>query len=291
MNINKTRLCIALFAFLIFLHPLMAETGSSLQQIYLNPKFADQLFAEEDYQRAADEYQRVYFYHSQLDPQSSILDSLLYLSALSYRRLSNYDKSNLILERIPDRQNYIYASAQVLSAANYFNLRDYPHSKEHTQKASFSAQDQIQNRYKQLRLLNYLATEDYAEAKSFMSSIGTEDSLRFLPIFNISHTKKRKSPFFAATLSTIVPGSGKIYTDRSLDGLYSFVIVLFSGYRAINDYNSKGIESISTWIFGSMAAYFYVGNIYGSAISAKLYNDHNTEEYKRKLEQLVNDAN
>jgi hypothetical protein len=112
--------------------------------------------------------------------------------------------------------------------------------------------------------------------------------VRFQTILNEIRNTKHKSPLLAGAMSTVIPGSGKVYTDRSLDGLFSFLLILFSGWRSYEGYDAKGFESINFWLFGSITSYFYLGNIYGSAVSAKLYNDKLTKNTLKTLDEIVN---
>ena len=48
-------------------------------------------------------------------------------------------------------------------------------------------------------------------------------------------------------------------------------------------FNEKGIESVYGWIMGTLSVGFYIGNIYGSVKSARLYNNNQNLQYREKV--------
>ncbi len=78
-----------------------------------------------------------------------------------------------------------------------------------------------------------------------------------------------KSPVLAALMSAIIPGTGRIYADRSWDGIFGFIMFAMPAASA---YNSRNDEStIAFSIYASAAAVFYGGEIYGAWRTAKYY--------------------
>ena len=94
---------------------------------------------------------------------------------------------------------------------------------------------------------------------------------------------KYKSRFLAGSLSAIIPGMGKVYSGRWKDGIISLLFVAGTGYQAYRAFNDKGIESVYGWIMGSLSLGFYIGNIYGSAKAARLYNTKQDQFYREKV--------
>lgn len=84
--------------------------------------------------------------------------------------------------------------------------------------------------------------------------------------------ERGKSPFVAAAMSAIIPGSGKIYAGRLDEGVASLLTVgVLAGITAEN-WIKNGITDWRTILFGSLSSIFYIGNIYGSYVSVGLYN-------------------
>lgn len=82
-----------------------------------------------------------------------------------------------------------------------------------------------------------------------------------------------KSPALAGILSAAVPGLGKVYSKRYGDGASAFLINLSLGLLTWENYRKDGILDAKTLIFGSIFSIFYVGNIWGSVYSVKMYRD------------------
>lgn len=82
----------------------------------------------------------------------------------------------------------------------------------------------------------------------------------------------RKSPFVAGALSTILPGSGKVYAGKWKDGLVSLLFVGANAYSSYRGFSNAGIQSPYGWLFGGLAVGFYTGGIYGAQKAAKIYN-------------------
>lgn len=94
-----------------------------------------------------------------------------------------------------------------------------------------------------------------------------------------------KSPVFAGVLSAVLPGSGKIYTGDTGDGVTALILTSLFGYLAYtnfeNDHPTRG------YLLGAAAAGFYLGNIYGSYISARLSNEKTQFDIKSELGNFI----
>lgn len=275
---------------LIFLFPIsiLAQTNSNfIITAKNNFDFAKYLYAEGDYLRAATEFERCLFYSKNLKLETS--DSILFWIGMSHRKGGRYKESNRFFKKISPVNTNLNLNTNLIISANYFNLEKYDSSLVFLDyNHNESPNCDIQFKYKQLKIANYLILKQFDQANRYLSNISEFDSPIFKELLSKSKNSKKKIPVVAGALSAIVPGSGKVYTKRPLDGLYSFLIVGVTSWRAYEGYKSKGLESIDFWIFGSMASYFYLGNIYGSAISAKIYNKKNDDEIKNSIEVFIN---
>jgi len=81
-----------------------------------------------------------------------------------------------------------------------------------------------------------------------------------------------RSPFVAASLSTVVPGLGKVYTKNYGDAAMSFLFVGLNAWQAYRGFHKEGVKSVHGWIFAGLGMSFYLGNIWGSAKAAKRFN-------------------
>ncbi|MCW3076266.1 MAG: hypothetical protein JWO32_875 [Bacteroidetes bacterium] len=94
---------------------------------------------------------------------------------------------------------------------------------------------------------------------------------------------KRKSAFVAGALSTIIPGLGKVYVGNNAQGLAAFLTCGLMGAIAAENYIHLGIEHPQTLFFAGMFTLFYVGNIWGSAVSVQLVKIEKQFENKHNI--------
>ena len=96
-----------------------------------------------------------------------------------------------------------------------------------------------------------------------------EDGRIIDPVIINSSINSKKSPIFAALISTLIPGSGRFYAGRKFDGISGFWSFFLYGSSTI-----KLIENESKFlapIFAGICFYTYLGEIYGGWRSAKYY--------------------
>jgi tetratricopeptide (TPR) repeat protein len=135
---------------------------------------------------------------------------------------------------------------------------------------------------------NYLPVEHKREVERLNSasyfldnSFLPDTTLLFKPFDDSVHSKLadfyyrkkyavRKSLTTAVLLSTILPGAGKIYTGEIGDGVTSLIATVVSAYLAVSNFQND--HKFRGWLFSGLTAFFYAGNVYGSAASAQNYN-------------------
>ena len=293
--INLKNIYISLILLSIFLFVLtipcaaIEQEFGYISQADVNYRFAKSLLEEQDYQRAADEFEKCIYLYSTLSADQPVIDSLRYFTGYAYRKINLYDKSNAFMMKVQSGSDIINTKAALLMSANYFNAAKYQLS-QNTIKPINSSTLSSDLRYEinRLRIANYLVQNDLNKVNMDADKVTYSDSIRFSNIVDDIKSSKHKSELLAGALSAIVPGSGKVYTDRSLDGLYSFLLIAFTGWRTYEGYNAKGFESVNFWLFGTMGTYFYLGNVYGSVVSATQYNDKLTKRTIKELNEIVN---
>ena len=74
----------------------------------------------------------------------------------------------------------------------------------------------------------------------------------------------------AALLSGVLPGAGKVYCGRGVDGLQSLLIVGTAALLASRGFERDGRRSLEGWGAAGVGAVFHVGGIFGAAASADL---------------------
>ncbi|MBD3182478.1 hypothetical protein GF312_09315 [Candidatus Poribacteria bacterium] len=232
--------------------------------------FADHLYDDEDYLRAAEEYKRYIFLST--DDKNNIL----YKIGLCYRLASKNDLAVEYFRKTADNttNDRLKHAAVYQTAYTYFLAEEY--DKSITIIDNLDVKEK--NWFYTLKSLNYLHQRKWYKARDILDQIKNLDErlIYIIPELKAKSTAginmKRKKPILAALFSAVLPGSGKIYCGEIVDGLYSFAVVGLSGLLAWDGFRKNDVNSIQGWIFGSLSVVFYSGNIYGSALSARVYN-------------------
>lgn len=281
------------FLLLIWLSatPLLSVGSAEEPVEYYAPenvrKFADFLYEQGDYLRAADEYQRYLFYK----PQDT--EQIHYKIAVSYRFGGKTAQAiqgfETLLRTAPKSQFANRAYYQI--GATYFLEGQFERSVQFLGEALPHITDTRQHaEAEQLIGLSYLKQERWSEASEVFKTLQESGvmSIREKAVVYHDYAEKgarlsTRSPLLAGTLSTIVPGAGRLYTGRLGDALTSLFTVGFTGWQAYDGFRRDGISSVKGWTLGTLCGIFYVGNIYGSVISARVYNRHVTDEFLATL--------
>ncbi|MBI4723183.1 MAG: hypothetical protein HY769_09375 [Candidatus Stahlbacteria bacterium] len=193
--------------------------------------FAHYLYKTGNYKSAITEYERAIFIISQ-DTCSSKIDT--------FSLISQIGKSYLFLGESDIGRKYLNkVSGDTSSALIGFSMLE--EGKLLAAKKEFS------------KIMN----------KAWQSKIETHYS----KLLTLPH----KSPLVAGLLSTIVPGSGRIYSNRWGDGVFAFLFTVGSFALAHHYYSAD--NHIAAIGFSGLGVLFYLGDIYGSCESAKLYNE------------------
>jgi tetratricopeptide (TPR) repeat protein len=274
---------------------LLVNTPSWCQVKYYTPeniyRFAEYLYKSGDYRRAAGEFQR-YFFSVEA---SELSDSLLYKIGLCYelsnetRRAENY--YNKIIANYPDSDLFDAARYQI--AHTYFRSGKYNESinyiEENIRKTSTR-----KARFKMDLLIgaNYLYKRRWRMANKKFSPLIINDKecpdnsiVSKLNQFSIKGIQlPYKSKILAGSFSAVIPGMGKVYAGRISDGLYSLLVVGLTSWQAYDGFSKGGTKSEKGWIFGTLSAVFYLGNIYGSMVSVKLYNEKIEDDLLNKID-------
>jgi TM2 domain-containing membrane protein YozV len=230
--------------------------------------FADHLFNEQDYLRAAYEYQRYLFLRDQTDP---LRREIMLQTAKSFQCAGEYDRSLALFDSLlqsgvgpSGRQQVIYEIG-----LTYFHMQQYARSLDFLQdQGPWSDNADILA----LSAANLMLVGQWQQAVDLLdnSIISQTDPLHDLA--REGTTMRRKSPAAAALLSSVIPGLGKIYAGEIGDGFQSLLFIGLLGTLSVLSFHSDGVESVPGWIYASAGAILHVGNIYGSVVSARRYN-------------------
>ena len=250
-------------------------------------KFADFLYQQGDYLRAAGEYERYLFYKPEENEQ------IRYRIALCYRFDGKTERAIQGFEallRMSSKSKYT-SLAYYQIGATYFLTDQFERTALFLHETLPRITDARQHaEAEQLIGLSYLMQKQWSEAGEIFKALqGSEvASISQKAMVYHSYAKKgadlpTRSPFLAGVFSTIVPGAGRLYTGRFSDALTSLLIVGITGWQAYDGFQRDGLSSVKGWTLGTISGIFYVGNIYGSVISARAYNRHIAGEFLATL--------
>jgi TM2 domain-containing membrane protein YozV len=217
-------------------------------------KFADHLFCTRDYLRAVFEYENYLRYEND--------DTTKFKLALSYRQLEEYSKAAdiflLLSSKLNSQQEYF---STLLKSGEYKLLRE---------KYSVSTEDvRAINPVKQLYLFSFLFDEkNLPPLNEYESTFSNDEEIKSL--YELEADPPYRSPAAAVIMSAIIPGAGKIYTGQYGDGITAFVVTGVLAYLSWANFDAG--HDFRGWLFAGLGAFFYGGNIYGSAASAQIFN-------------------
>ncbi|UCG44459.1 MAG: membrane protein insertion efficiency factor YidD [candidate division WOR-3 bacterium] len=239
--------------------------------------FADHLYANQDFARAATEYLRVYLTPSTL-PRTR--DYATLMAGESFLRSGEFGRARLAFAQADRGQTAglaLYGNARAWFAeAGYENAR--------------SALDKIKNgelatRRTALQGWSYLKEYRFRRAADVFAE---DDALARLADMDPGKLSAR-SRALSTVMSAVIPGSGQAYSGRVGDGIYSFLTVAATGlafyWFAAN--HEKDSSYVKTSLFGVLTALFHAGNVYGANIAARDYNSLQRRRYLERAEDIL----
>jgi len=273
-----------LFCLFFILNSIMfGQIENNLEKHFANiflEGFAKELYSQKDYERAYNEFDRYIFINK---GKLNLDTTYLYLAKCSIG-LKKYDNANKILKNLLDfpydKRNTelidsvirFYSYSLFLQGKNEISievLNNESHMDTSADKSSLIA-------------LNYLQLRNYKLSRETILRKNPVNS-EILSLIDAGEKISYKSPLLAGLFSSIIPGVGKIYTERTWDGLFSLVSIGILTWRAYAGFHEDRYNSTSFWFYGSLSLLLYAGNIYGSVKSAELYNEQLNLNYNLKI--------
>jgi len=269
------------FKILLLLASIAANSyGQNLYDLAHSKQYASFLEQSQQYKLAAMEFERLLF----LEPENKnfrihLIKSYRYSGQFSLG-LSKINQwypgfvQDTILYRENIKLNLLNKTCS--EAMNSLNTQSLllPGETRYYQLASFVLQKDWQG---SIEIAEINQDESWPGFSELSAKVRKHEQIQF------------KKPGIALALSTIVPGLGKVYTRDWKDGLISLLFVAGNAFQAYRGFSKNGITSVYGWIFGTLSAGFYAGNLYGSWKSARDYNTRSEEALYHEIEHIIFD--
>lgn len=296
LKINNSKLT-CLIVFLIFLLMSQILLANITQEEYYKPKnilrFAEHLYNEGDYLRAAGEFHRYLYYYDSIPDDA---DFIYYKIGLCYRFASDFQKSIYYFQQTIDSfPQSIYSHESYLQIAYVFFLMGKYEKSIFLSESNFSLvkSETTRVKMKQLKGISYIYQKNWSKALDYLNTLETKpqrDSLtaQLKEFAELGKELPKKSKFLAGLMSTIIPGTGKIYANRTSDGLISLLTIGITSWQAYDGFQKNGSSSIKGWIWGTISASLYLGNIYGTIVAINIYNQQLETKLLKKVGVTIN---
>ena len=257
------------------LFPVLIAIADNSPINYYKPtnirKFADYLFVQGDYLRAAGEYQRYLF------SQPAALDNdILRRIADSYRLGGQPDHAVQFLQTQPDSSatRYELGATYFLMERYDTSIRFLKESQNLFQGGEYHWKAQIligMNTLMQKRWERAVQHFDQFDLSGVAAAVDHRVSI-YKRYAEEGKALPSKSPLLAGFLSTVLPGSGRVYVGRLNDALLTVFFLGVLGWGTYDGFAENGVSSRKGWILGTLGGIFYLGNIYGSVVAAQTHN-------------------
>lgn len=261
--------CLALLLAL----PVAAQQSVTENVLHTQPailQFARHLYCEKDFLRSALEHERLTGEWS--------TDTTRFLIALSYERLGRFDDALYWYDKV---SGVLREDARSRSTKVFFQRGEYA-AVDSIARMGGNQGGELAGRF---RLLAGLIRGEPVSDASVLFSFPAESWEELTELQAARLNPPQKSPLLAGTLSALIPGAGKLYTGEYGDGITALVMTSLMAFLAVDNFNQS--HELRGWIFSAAAAFFYGGNIYGSAKSAEMYNDRQEREWRREMNSFI----
>lgn len=233
--------------------------------------FADWLFCDGDYLRASFEYEKYLM--------NNINDTTQFKLALSYSKIKKTESAigtfNLI-----SSSSLLYSLSKQQVIKNYYLQSDFAE----IQNELSTHPDNLTARMF-LHLGIFSTNKITIDENEFLNPFPDKNKNELKLFYKRKTETGYKSPWMASCLSAIIPGAGKFYTDRWGDGITALITTGLLTFLSVNNFNHD--HNFRGWLFAGLGFFFYAGNVYGSAVSADVYNRELDERFNKDLDDYI----
>ena len=250
---------------LFVLAPLTAGNAQQEAGNILSPQnrllFGNSLYIEKDYLRAANEFKEYLKYEFN--------DTVQFRFANSFFKIGRYQESADNFKTLFFGSR-LSEEARLMFYESIFFQNDFKSFRELADRENYHS-EKYNLEIERLKSTTYFFDKNIFPNENVLLKPFPDSSQSQLAKFYYQKKNPQyKSPTTAALLSIILPGAGKIYTGEITDGIVALLSTTISAYLAYSSFHND--HQFRGWLFSGLAAFFYGGNIYGSAASAQIYN-------------------
>ena len=247
-------------------------------QTFFDIKFIKHLSDTEAFQECIFEAKRYDFKFL----SNSLADSLFYYKGWSEYSLKKLEDSANTLLKVSAKSSF-YTKSRLFAAYNYSHIGMY--SKVLPILNNLPENDIVLFQKAGLSLLQ----RDFGSFDTYIGRVDTKkyflnnQSHQLLNCSKVLRNHNYKSPLLAASLSTLVPGLGKIYAGKIGDGISSFIGCSALGLVTWEQYRKNGFNDCRTILSAALFSLFYGGNIWGSYFTVLISENEFDDEYNNKI--------
>ena len=217
----------------------------------------------------------------------TLQDSLHYMKGWSYYAQKKLFQSAQELSKVSQRSPF-YEKSRFFTAYNHAYLSNTNIAQ--SMLSELKLEDQKLNSLRHFEKAGIALLErDYQKFDKEFAHVDTtfyaisEESGKINQYATDLRTHQPKSAFLAGLMSSIIPGSGKIYAGKTGEGISSFLTVGGLGFVTWENFRKRGPKDFKTILFGSIFTIFHIGNVYGTVFSVKLSEQEFNNEYDHKI--------
>ncbi len=252
---------LSLLAFTLVSHSLFAQNKGELP-------FIEHLVNRGDFREA------IHLIHIDSTQRQGQKDSMYYYRGWAHYSLKNLEPSTEAFLNV-GKASAFYLKSRFFAGYNQIFLKNYEDAGKIL--GTVDLQDVNSRAIVNLELSGIdLLKGDMPGAKERIQQLNPSPAIVNQQIAALGQINKemvahrQKSPFLAGMMSSIIPGSGKIYAGKTGEGIASFIATTGFGLITWENYRKLGIDHAKTLFFGAVFATNYISNIYGSVISVKI---------------------
>jgi hypothetical protein len=218
---------------------------------------------------------------------NTLLDSVNYWGGWSLYSQKKLSKSALLLGKVK-RGSPFYNKSFFYAAYDHSYLSNTDSAKSILMSAQLDSTKNIELRHFELAGIallerDYLSFQKYQSTFSYNFFELTSEERTLDGIYNEHKIFNPKSVVKAGLLSAIIPGAGKMYAGKLGEGVSALFANIILASITVENYERAGLTNYKTILFGSAFAVFYLGNVYGSMVSVKVYRNEFYKAYDRKI--------